>query len=126
MAFFGLYIWHGILIYVLVNRMSGFRWSTSNLRLGLIFLPATVIVFGVVFLLPVWPAAAVGVALTLITLFAADAGDIAAGRDASCLHPAVADESGLTGATARSSGINARTCSSASVTRKTSCSDICA
>ncbi|WP_204310238.1 polysaccharide biosynthesis C-terminal domain-containing protein, partial [Enterobacter cloacae] len=27
MAFFGLYIWHGILIYVLVNRMSGFRWS---------------------------------------------------------------------------------------------------
>lgn len=67
MAFFGLYIWHGILIYVLVNRMSGFRWSASNLRLGLIFLPATVIVFGVVFVLPIWPAAAVGAAFALVT-----------------------------------------------------------
>ena len=41
-AFFGLYVWHSTLIYVLVRRMSGFRWSASNLTLGLIFLPASV------------------------------------------------------------------------------------
>ena len=40
MAFFGLYIWHGILIYVIVRRLSGFRWSAANRRTGLLFLPA--------------------------------------------------------------------------------------
>jgi PST family polysaccharide transporter len=45
-AFFGLYVWHGLLIYVLVRRMSGFRWSRQNLQLMAIFMPASAAVFG--------------------------------------------------------------------------------
>ena len=45
MAFFGLYIWHGILIYVIVHRLTGFRWSAANRRTGLLFLPLTGAVF---------------------------------------------------------------------------------
>ncbi|MDB5560602.1 MAG: hypothetical protein JWN11_20 [Hyphomicrobiales bacterium] len=59
-AFLGLYIWHGVLMYVLVRRLSGFRYSAANLRLGLVFLPAGGIVFAAVSLLPFWPATAIG------------------------------------------------------------------
>jgi enterobacterial common antigen flippase len=31
-AFFGSYIFHGLLIYAVVYRLSGFRWSTTNKR----------------------------------------------------------------------------------------------
>src|SRR5690606_11305905 len=44
-AFFGLYVWHGVLIYVIAGRMTGFRWSAENMKLGLIFLPASAAVF---------------------------------------------------------------------------------
>jgi antigen flippase len=60
MAFFGLYIWHGILIYVIVRRLTGFRWSAANRRTGLLFLPLTGAVFCGFLLLPVWVATAVG------------------------------------------------------------------
>lgn len=66
-AFFGLYIWHSVLVYFLVNRLSGFRWSATNLRLGLVFLPAAAIVFAVFFLLPFWPSTAVGGVFTALT-----------------------------------------------------------
>ncbi|KQZ94342.1 hypothetical protein ASD64_02920 [Mesorhizobium sp. Root157] len=66
-AFFGLYVWHSCLIYVIVRRMSGFRWSTENLRLGVIFLPAAAAVFAALMFLPFWPATAIGIALTAIT-----------------------------------------------------------
>ena len=45
MAFFGLYIWHGMLMYVIVHRLTGFRWSAANLRTALLFLPLTGAVF---------------------------------------------------------------------------------
>lgn len=60
MAFFGLYIWHGILIYVIVRRLSGFRWSAANRRTGLLFLPAMGLVFCGFLLLPFWLATTVG------------------------------------------------------------------
>jgi antigen flippase len=61
MAFFGLYIWHGILIYAIVHRLTGFRWSAANKRTGLLFLPLIGAVFCGFFLLPIWIATAVGV-----------------------------------------------------------------
>ena len=60
MAFFGLYIWHGILIYVIVRRLTGFRWSAANRRHALLFLPASGFVFSVSLVLPLWPATAIG------------------------------------------------------------------
>jgi len=44
-AFFGLYVWHSVLIYLIVRRLSGFRWSIANLKLGMLFLPACGIIF---------------------------------------------------------------------------------
>ena len=46
MAFAGLYVWHGILIYVIVRQLTGFRWSEANRRTGLLFL----FLIGMVFL----------------------------------------------------------------------------
>lgn len=66
-AFFGLYVWHSILIYVIVRRLSGFRWSYENCRLGLVFLPASVLVFAAVTLLPLWPATVIGLLMTMLT-----------------------------------------------------------
>jgi len=31
-AFFGSYVFHWVMIYAIVNRLSGFRWSASNAR----------------------------------------------------------------------------------------------
>lgn len=63
-AFAGLYIWHGLLIYVLVNRMSGFRWSRDNLALGAMFFGLTAMVLVAVETLPFWPGMMVGLAGT--------------------------------------------------------------
>jgi antigen flippase len=37
-AFFGSYVIYGLLLYPIVNRISGFRWSTANVRTGLFFI----------------------------------------------------------------------------------------
>jgi O-antigen/teichoic acid export membrane protein len=60
MAFFGLYIWHGIFVYVIVHRLTGFRWSAANQRTGLLFLPLIGAVFSGFFLLPLWAATIFG------------------------------------------------------------------
>ena len=44
-AFFGLYLVYGILIIIVVYRLSGFRWTAANLRLIQITIFATAIVF---------------------------------------------------------------------------------
>jgi PST family polysaccharide transporter len=62
MAFFGLYVWHGILIYVIVRRVSGFQWSSANRQTGLLFLPLIGLVFCGSLLFPVWIATVVGIA----------------------------------------------------------------
>jgi antigen flippase len=61
MAFFGLYIWHGFLVYVIVHRLTGFRWSAANRRTALVILPLIGVVFVGFFALPFWIATAVGV-----------------------------------------------------------------
>lgn len=60
MAFFGLYVVHGCLIYLIVRRLSGFRWSPANRRIGLLFLSVIAAVFCGFFLLPFWVATALG------------------------------------------------------------------
>jgi PST family polysaccharide transporter len=63
-AFVGLYVWHGLLIYFLVRRVSGFRWSRDNLALGAIFVGLTGLVLLAVEMLPFWPGLAVALAGT--------------------------------------------------------------
>jgi len=67
MAFMALYVWHGLLIYAIVSRSSGFRWSRANLRTGIIYLALSVLVFSCFYLLPLWPAAAIGAAAVVIS-----------------------------------------------------------
>jgi antigen flippase len=70
MAFFGLYVWHGLLIYGVVRRLTGFRWSTANRRHALLFLPASGLVFCAFLVLPLWPATVIGsLAVALSSLY---------------------------------------------------------
>ncbi|HTJ56295.1 MAG TPA: O-antigen translocase [Devosiaceae bacterium] len=67
MAFVGLYIWHTALVFVLVRRLTGFRWSPANIRLSVIFISAGLLIFAAVSLLPFWPATFIGIAATAIS-----------------------------------------------------------
>ncbi len=51
-AFFLSYIFHWILIYPIVRRLSGFRWSSEYSRAGLVFLPLIALVFLGFYVLP--------------------------------------------------------------------------
>jgi PST family polysaccharide transporter len=65
MAFFALYVFNSIAVYIIVGRLTGFSWSAENRKLALVFIPLVGIVFGSwYFLSPVW-AAVVGTALTI-------------------------------------------------------------
>lgn len=66
-AFFGLCLGHGFLIYAIVRRLSGFRWSHMNRKLALIFLPLTGFVFCSFYLLPSWLAVSAGMLATVLT-----------------------------------------------------------
>ena len=67
MAFFGSYVVYWLGIYLIVRRLSGFRWSTTNLRLAAIFLPGIAAVFVGWYFLSHIAAAILGVTLTLLT-----------------------------------------------------------
>jgi enterobacterial common antigen flippase len=65
-AFFASYVFHGLMIYPIVCRMCGFRWTRVNLRLAGATLMAVAIVFVLCSLLPpVWSAAAGAVAVSV-------------------------------------------------------------
>ncbi|WP_064685168.1 O-antigen translocase [Rhizobium bangladeshense] len=66
MAFFGLYVWHSILIYVIVRTLTGFRWSAANRRHALLFLPASGLVFLMFSIVPLWPATMIGFVAVII------------------------------------------------------------
>jgi enterobacterial common antigen flippase len=59
-AFFGSYIFHGFLIYPIVRRLSGFRWSTENRRTRLFFLSLIAAVFCSFYVLPFFVACSLG------------------------------------------------------------------
>jgi PST family polysaccharide transporter len=51
-AFFGSYVFHGLMITPIVYRLTGFRWSGGNLKTGAIFLGSIAVVFGGFYVLP--------------------------------------------------------------------------
>jgi enterobacterial common antigen flippase len=51
-AFFGSYVFHGFMIYPIVRRLSGFRWSPANRQTGLLFLSLIGVVFCGNYVLP--------------------------------------------------------------------------
>jgi PST family polysaccharide transporter len=67
MAFALSCLWHAGFIYVVVRRRTGFRWSTPNHRLIVLFLPMTVTVFCSFYVLPFWPATAFGMTCAAVT-----------------------------------------------------------
>jgi enterobacterial common antigen flippase len=67
MAFLGLYVWHGVLIYGIVRKMSGFRWSRENAGIAPVFILACVLVFLATQALPLWQSTVVGLAALLLT-----------------------------------------------------------
>jgi PST family polysaccharide transporter len=62
-----LYVWHSFLIYFIVRRLTGFRWSAANRKIGLLFFPVAALVFGSISLLPFWLATAIGTLATLVS-----------------------------------------------------------
>lgn len=66
-AFFGLYVWHSALVYLIARRVSGFRWSAANCRLIAVFLPAAGFVFSLFFVLPFWYATGIGMTIAFIS-----------------------------------------------------------
>ncbi|HZY73319.1 MAG TPA: O-antigen translocase, partial [Edaphobacter sp.] len=64
-AFFASYIFHAFLIYAVVNRISGFRWSSANRRLGILFLVVIAAAFAGFYLLPFFVAVSLGTVATV-------------------------------------------------------------
>lgn len=64
-AFFGLYVWHGGLIYAITNRLTGFRWSKANLGLGAVFIAGSGAIFSLTLWLPLWQSVFVGSVATV-------------------------------------------------------------
>jgi PST family polysaccharide transporter len=44
-AFFGSYIFHVLMLYLIARQLSGFRWSTTNVRIGLLFISILILIF---------------------------------------------------------------------------------
>ena len=65
-AFFGSYIFHGILLYPIVHWLTGFTWSTANKYTATVFLAVILVVFCGFYMLPFFAACAIG---TLATIF---------------------------------------------------------
>ena len=59
-AFFGSYVFHWLLIYPIVRRLSGFRWSATNCKVGLLFLSLIAVVFCGFYVLPTLLAMGIG------------------------------------------------------------------
>jgi PST family polysaccharide transporter len=66
-AFFGSYVFHGLLIYPIVRTLSGFRWSAANRKTGFVFLCAITFVFCSLYLLPLLWAAVLGTIATALS-----------------------------------------------------------
>jgi PST family polysaccharide transporter len=66
-AFFGSYVFHACLIYPIVRRLSGFRWSRASVQTGVLFLSLIAIAFCAVYALPLVVAAIVGTLATLLS-----------------------------------------------------------
>jgi enterobacterial common antigen flippase len=66
-AFFGSYVFHGLMIYPVVRWLSGFRWSDANKRTGLFLLSLTAAVFCAFQALPTFWATVVGILAVMVS-----------------------------------------------------------
>lgn len=66
-AFFGSYLFYGLLLYPIVYQLSGFRWSAANKRIGIILLSLIIAVFSGFYLLSFFGAACLGTLATLLS-----------------------------------------------------------
>jgi PST family polysaccharide transporter len=66
-AFFGSYVFHGMMIYPIVRRLSGFHWSLQNRKVGLAFLCIVAIVFAAFYVAPPVVAVTVGAVATIVS-----------------------------------------------------------
>jgi PST family polysaccharide transporter len=66
-AFFLSYIFHGLLVYPIVRRLTGFRWSKENLTAGVFFFCVIAVVFCGFYLLPWVLAVSIGAIAALAT-----------------------------------------------------------
>ena len=66
-GFFGMYAAYWFGIYLVVRRLSGFRWSKANRRLALIFLPLVTLVFVARIYLPPIASMVLGGVVTTVT-----------------------------------------------------------
>ncbi len=64
-AFFGSYVFHVLMIYLVVRSLSSFRWSSESLKTSYIFLTLIAIVFCSCWVLPPLFAVVIGVLATL-------------------------------------------------------------
>ncbi|MFO1152674.1 MAG: O-antigen translocase [Rhodospirillales bacterium] len=64
-AFFASYVFHGVMIYAIVRRLSGFRWSRENIKTGLIFLASIGLSFAGFYAMQPLTATVVGGAILL-------------------------------------------------------------
>src|SRR5262245_59605307 len=66
-AFFGSYVFHGLLIYPIVRTLSGFRWSAANRNIGFWYLSSIAAVFCSSYLMSPPFAAALGLIVTALS-----------------------------------------------------------
>jgi enterobacterial common antigen flippase len=66
-AFFGSYVFHGFMIYPIVRVLSGFRWSATNRKTGLLFVSSIGVVFCGFYLLPPLWAAVLGTVIAALS-----------------------------------------------------------
>ena len=66
-AFFGSYVFHWLLIYPIVRRLSGFRWSAANSKTGLLFLSLIAVVFCGFYVLPLLLATGIGTLAVILS-----------------------------------------------------------
>lgn len=66
-AFFGSYVFHVLMIYAIVRRLSGFRWSAANLQTSFLFLGLIAVVFSSFYALPPFLAMGVGTLAVLLS-----------------------------------------------------------
>lgn len=66
-AFFGSYVFHGLMIYPIVRWLSGFRWSAANRQTGQLFLFMIALVFCGFYLFPFLVATGVGALAVILS-----------------------------------------------------------
>jgi enterobacterial common antigen flippase len=66
-AFFASYVFHALMIYPIVHKLTGFRWSAENVKTGLMFLSSIAVVFGGFYVLPPVTATAWGILVMVLS-----------------------------------------------------------